>query len=123
MKSLSAIQTKVYEHHNVEDYEVEDACNFYSKTNDQIRDIANKIRKIFRDFGADVELDEDEDEEVVDNVDLSLDKILHIIQDLSSILSDKVDEFVKEFKKVHGHPNDTGSRESFQQGMINVTEA
>jgi hypothetical protein len=106
---------------DISESELQEAKEYYERNGDKtIKEITSKIKKMYGEFGGDV--DEGDQGAVERKKTLSLDDIVEVIQTLSDRVGAATDAFVTAFKKQYGHPNSAELLNLFQEGMIKMTE-
>lgn len=124
-----SIVNTIYTSYDVQDDEVEDACNEYYESNKKIQDLMKNIKKCYQSCGG--EVIEDDIEYGYDMKDISTKKVskdvsfedvIEILSIFAQLSSQRTDEFIETFKSKYGIPCDQTSFENFQQGIITLTD-
>ena len=112
--------------HNIEEHELEDASLYYYRhNNSKIKEIMNKIRKIYQQCGGITEEEEEIEEfssSTKEKREISFEKILEIIKILTTLMSERLDGYMMTFKEKYGIPTDQAMAESFYSGMMSLSE-
>ena len=120
--SMAEIYAKAYEENDVDADELDDATEYYSKNGRKdIKEITNKINILHREFGGNVEVDDEEDVDGNPIRDLAVQEVVEILETLAERMGDVTDSYVEEFKEAHGIP-DQHTIMAFQEGMMALSE-
>jgi hypothetical protein len=125
--AMLEVQEKVYEEYDVDEGEVEDARAFYIRTgNKDIKEAYDKIKTIHKEFGGDVEVEEEEDDGLdVDGQplrELTVQDVVAILETLAERMGEVTDNYVEEFIHEHGIPHNNSTITAFQEGMMGLSE-
>ena len=126
--AFKEIESQVYEDKDVEEHEVEEATYYYIEHgNATLKEAGKKIRLIYKEFGGEVE--ESADFEVDQtgasqrsSVNLGVKEIVGVLNSIGEKMSNATDGYIETFVQTYGSPNSPELLESFQTGMIALSE-
>ena len=120
--SMAEVYAKAYEENDIDADELDDATDYYGKNgHKEIKAITNKINILHREFGGNVEVDDDENDSGNPLRDLSVQEVVEILETLAERMGDVTDSYVEQFKEEHGIP-DQHTIMAFQEGMMALSE-
>lgn len=127
---FAEMQAQVFFEHDVEEEEVEDAHNYYSKHgNKQLNEIGETIKDIYKQFGGD--LDDDMGDESGASMggagsgskEMTLDVVLDVLHTLKDRMVEATEAYADNYLDNHdGPPTDHRGFEQFQAGLVKVSE-
>lgn len=126
--AMVEVQEKVFEEFDVDESEVDDARTYYIHMgNKEIKEAYHKVKTIHKEFGGDVEVDDDEEEDELDADgrplrELSVQDVVGILETLAERMGEVTDNYVEEFINEHGIPNNKTIITAFQEGMMGLSE-
>ena len=120
------IQESVLAEIDCEESELEEAVSYYQNHGSVVlKDISQKIRKIYKQFGG--ELDNDESNVNVPQSEksknMNVDDVLEILNALNDKIMMASDGFITKFKEEYGIPNSEMLSGIFNQGLMTIASS
>lgn len=127
------IQQAVLQENDVDDDEFEEAVNAYIAAGDkEIVSLAATLKKLYVNFGGEVEEDEEEETSAVATTkgkaktatsnEISYEQLLQLLQLLSNAVLETTDDYAGKFVAKNGIPSDIAGLQQFQLGLMSLTE-
>lgn len=122
--AMENIQSTVLAEYEVEESELEEAVDEYTRGGDvELREIVSKLKAIHYQFGGEGDPADLAQQEADDgSEDLSLDDLLVVIDTLAGRIAEQMDDYILDFKEQHGLPMGP-LMEQFHIGFMRLTEA
>jgi hypothetical protein len=122
--AFQELQDVVLDECDADEAELEEAVTYYIKQgNTDLKELSNKIRLIYREFGGEVEADAGDGlEPPAPTREISLDVVIRILQMLDEKMSANIEAYIEAFKEKYGLPNSQDLVDAFQQGMMALSE-
>lgn len=122
--SLAEIQAQVLADADVEECEIDEAVSYYEQRCPEIGEIVFKIKTVYREMGGEVDLDYAQlpPGEERPGVDLSLEQLLAFLHVVSEKMTLGIGEYADAFISEHGIPHSAATKQSFQMGMMAVSD-
>lgn len=118
---LQEIETGVLESHDVDPADLQDAVETYIKQgNSKLKEICDRMRLIYREFGGEVDdLEEDTEESAVVFTE---ELLITAVEKLSERMAALTEEYIIEFKAENGIPRSEADLQNFQGGLMAISE-
>lgn len=118
---LQEIETAVLKAYDVDAADLEDAVNTYVKQgHTKLKEICDRMRLIYREFGGEVDDLEEESEE--STVQLNEDLLSAGLELIAERMSALTEQYIIEFKAENGIPRTEADLQAFQGGLMTVSE-
>ncbi len=115
------LQDKILAEFDVDESELEDACNTYVKNGDKkLREICERIRMIYKEFGGEIDSEDKENNDF--NEEIPLETIVAMLKSIGGKMSDETESFVQDFKAEYGVPDSRSDIEIFQGKLMELSE-
>lgn len=123
-QAFREIQDSTLDELNIDEDELEEAVDVYTKENDaELIEIVRQIKSVYKQFGGDVVDDEEPESESNQNMkDLSLEELLLLLNKLSSEMKVNTDKYAQKFVEDNGPPSNHKMVEQFHLGLLQLTE-
>mmetsp|Transcript_12367 Transcript_12367/g.27794 ORF Transcript_12367/g.27794 Transcript_12367/m.27794 type:complete len:278 (-) Transcript_12367:119-952(-) len=103
--------------------ELEEACAFYMKEGDEeLTQICKSIRAIYRQFGGDVDDEEDASADGGALADMSVDEVVGLMEELGKHMLQATDDYCAKFIDESGIPRTQAHLEAFQMGQMKLSQ-
>jgi hypothetical protein len=118
--AFKQLQETILAESDVDENDLEDAVTTYVKQGDKkLADICERIRMIYREFGGEVDIDE---EVSAPSQNLSLDTIILILEGIGEKMNEQTSEFIEAYKEDFGLPSSRADMERFQNELMTLSE-
>jgi hypothetical protein len=120
--ALKEVQDVVCDSCDVDEDELEQAVGYYiAEGNQELKEITKKIKIIFRQFGGEIEMD---DEGVPDapTQEIGIERVIEIIQKMEMQFSADFESFMEAFQAQYGPPSTPQLAEVFQRNLMLISE-
>lgn len=116
------IQKEVLTELDIDEADLEEAFNYYySEGNPALKDISDRIRTIYREFGGAIEEDAGE-ANAAPPKEIDSRQFMALLNDLTGQLIEHTQQYVVAYVEEHGVPASMDTMEKFQHGLLSLTE-
>ena len=134
-------QDKVLNDFEVEEYELEDGVTYYSKHgHKKIKEIADRIKLIYKEFGGEIDDEDDEDEnddilpttengQVIDtsskkknNGAVTHEQVVEVLESIVTDMTEMTDQYCSQYVATYGAPSTMAELQAFQVQYLTLSE-